>query len=67
MRPVSGRAFCKALERRGWAFERIRGSHHRSRGPDGRHVSVPVHGNKDLKPGTQRDLMKETGLTDADL
>jgi predicted RNA binding protein YcfA (HicA-like mRNA interferase family) len=30
-------------------------------------LSVPVHGNKDLKKGTQADLMKQAGLTDVDL
>jgi predicted RNA binding protein YcfA (HicA-like mRNA interferase family) len=67
VRPVSGKRFCKALERRAWVFEHIRGAHHKYRSPDGRTVSVPVHGDKDLKPGTQRALMRQTGLTDADL
>jgi predicted RNA binding protein YcfA (HicA-like mRNA interferase family) len=30
-------------------------------------VVVPVHGNKTLKKGTQHDIMKNAGLTDADL
>jgi predicted RNA binding protein YcfA (HicA-like mRNA interferase family) len=30
-------------------------------------VIVPVHGNKDLKPGTQRAIMKDAGIADADL
>ncbi len=30
-------------------------------------LSVPVHGNKDLKKGLQIDLMKEAGLTENDL
>jgi predicted RNA binding protein YcfA (HicA-like mRNA interferase family) len=28
---------------------------------------VPVHGNQDLKPGTQRSIMRDAALTDADL
>jgi predicted RNA binding protein YcfA (HicA-like mRNA interferase family) len=67
VKPVPGKAFCKALERRGWVLRNIRGSHHKYEGPDGRIVSVPVHGNKGLKPGTQRALMRQTGLTDDDL
>ncbi len=67
MRPVSGKTSCKALERYGWVFRQIRGSHHRYEGPGGRVVSIPVPENKDLKPGTQRTLMRQTGLTDADL
>jgi predicted RNA binding protein YcfA (HicA-like mRNA interferase family) len=27
---------------------------------------VPVHGNQDLKPGTQRSIMRDAGLTEAD-
>jgi hypothetical protein len=32
-----------------------------------RRTIVPVHGNQDLKPGTQRAIMRDAGLTDADL
>lgn len=28
---------------------------------------MPVHDNQDLKPGTQRSIMRDTGLTDAEL
>ena len=30
-------------------------------------LSVPVHGNKDLKKGLQADLMKQAELTEDDL
>ncbi|HJT35820.1 MAG TPA: type II toxin-antitoxin system HicB family antitoxin [Pirellulales bacterium] len=30
-------------------------------------VVVPVHGNKDLKPGTQHGIMRDAGLTEQDL
>jgi predicted RNA binding protein YcfA (HicA-like mRNA interferase family) len=30
-------------------------------------VTVPVQGSKTLKTGTQRGIMKDAGLTDADL
>lgn len=33
----------------------------------GQQTTVPVHGNTDLKPGTQRSIMRDAGLTDADL
>ena len=68
MKRVSGKQMCKALERKGWVLDHVRGSHHVYRGPDGRtKVSVPVHGNQTLKPGTQHGIMKDAGLTDADL
>jgi predicted RNA binding protein YcfA (HicA-like mRNA interferase family) len=68
MKPVSGRRMCKALEARGWTLARIEGSHHvYTRDDSPRNIPVPVHGNRDLKPGTQRAIMRQAGLTDADL
>jgi predicted RNA binding protein YcfA (HicA-like mRNA interferase family) len=65
---ISGKRMCRVLEQHGWTLARINGS------PDiyrhaatGRRTVVPVHGNQDLKPGTQRDIMRDAGLTDDDL
>jgi len=30
-------------------------------------LSIPVHGNRDLPTGTLRSLLKDDGLTEADL
>jgi predicted RNA binding protein YcfA (HicA-like mRNA interferase family) len=66
MRSVSGREFGKILERKGWTLLRVAGSHHHyGRGTD--RVVIPVHGNRSLKLGLQRDLMKHAGLTEDDL
>lgn len=68
MKPVSGKRLCKILEAKGWTLLRVRGSHHyygRAEMPDP--VNVPVHGNRQLKQGTQRSIMRTAGLTDADL
>jgi predicted RNA binding protein YcfA (HicA-like mRNA interferase family) len=68
VKPVSGKRMCKILESRGWRLVRISGSHHIYRDPDSGHrTSIPVHGNNDLKPRTQRSIMRDAGLTDADL
>lgn len=67
MKAVSGKDMCRALEQRGWLLDRIRGSHHIYKNSSGSRVSVPVHGNKSLKPGTQRAIMKDAGLTEAEL
>jgi len=68
MKPLSGKDFCKALERAGWTLDRIKGSHHIYTRPGAlRPLPVPVHGNKTLKTGTQRSLMREAGLSDEDL
>ena len=68
MKPVSGKRMCRVLEENGWVLVRIRGGHHAYQKPDhAGNIIVPVHGNKDLKPGTQHDIMKDAGLTQKDL
>jgi predicted RNA binding protein YcfA (HicA-like mRNA interferase family) len=58
---------CRILESRGWRYVRSRGSHRLYRHGDSPElINVPIHGG-DLKPGTQRDIMKKAGLTEADL
>jgi len=59
---------CRVLEERGWTLARINGSHHIYRhAATGRRTVVPVHADQDLKPGTQRGIMRDAGLTDDDL
>ena len=68
MKTVSGKRMCRLLEDRGWQLARITGSHHIYRDPaTRRRATVPVHANADLKPGTQRSIMRQAGLIDADL
>jgi predicted RNA binding protein YcfA (HicA-like mRNA interferase family) len=68
MKPVSGKRMCKVPEARGWVLVTIRGSHHYYvRAGDPTKISVPVHGNRDLRPGTQKDIMHRVGLNDEDL
>jgi predicted RNA binding protein YcfA (HicA-like mRNA interferase family) len=68
MKPVSGKRMCRLLEKRGWYLDRIRSSHHVYRNPEtGRSVTVPVHRNADLKPGIQRSIMRDAGISAADL
>jgi predicted RNA binding protein YcfA (HicA-like mRNA interferase family) len=67
MTPVSGKRLARALVRAGWILIRTKGSHRTYQAPDGvTLVTVPYH-SKDLKPGTQRSIMKATGLEDDDL
>jgi predicted RNA binding protein YcfA (HicA-like mRNA interferase family) len=67
MKRVSGRQMVRVLEQRGWVVVRTKGSHHRLEKPGFPPVTVPVHGNRTLKPGTQRGIMQTAGLTDDDL
>jgi predicted RNA binding protein YcfA (HicA-like mRNA interferase family) len=65
---ISGKRMCRILEQRGWTLARINGSHHVYRqSTTGQRTTVPVHGNDDLKPGTQRSIMRDAGLTVDDL
>lgn len=68
MRAVSGKEFCRVLEKHGWSLLRVSGSHH-IYGKAGVSVrlSVPVHGNDSLKTGLFRHLVKMAGLTESDL
>jgi predicted RNA binding protein YcfA (HicA-like mRNA interferase family) len=68
MKIVSGKALCKILEQHGWTLLRIQGSHHIF-GKSGSNirVSVPVHGNQNLKIGLQKHLMKLAALSEGDL
>jgi predicted RNA binding protein YcfA (HicA-like mRNA interferase family) len=59
---------CKVLERRGWRQVRIKSSHHfYKKAGEVAIVTIPVHGNKNLRTGTQATIMRAAGLTDADL
>ncbi len=56
------------LERHGWELRRVHGSHH-IYGKPGVPVrlSVPVHGNRPLKAGLLRHLLKLAGIRESEL
>jgi len=57
---MSGKDFIKKLMRDGWNLDRVKGSHYIMR-RNSICLSVPVHGNEDLKPGILNDLNKKAG------
>lgn len=68
MKPVSGKYLAKLAEARGWVLLRSKGSHyHYAQAGRPGIVTIPIHGNHDLKPRTQRNIMCALGLTEADL
>lgn len=68
MKGVTGKRLCKVLENHGWVLRRIQGSHHIYGQPGNAVIlTVPVHGNRDLKRGTLRQLMKAAGLSEDNL
>jgi predicted RNA binding protein YcfA (HicA-like mRNA interferase family) len=68
MKPISGKRMCRILEAKSWTLARSTGSHHIyvTQGRNVR-ISVPVHGNQDLKLGLQKTIMKLAGITDDEL
>lgn len=68
MKSISGKDLCRVLEKKGWQLKKIRGSHHvyMAAGRKER-ISVPVHGNKDLKIGMLQSIMKIAGISEDEL
>lgn len=68
MKQITGKAMIRFLERHGWKLLRVHGSHH-VLGKKGSNVrlSVPVHGNKPLKTGLAKHLLKMAGLGEKDV
>jgi predicted RNA binding protein YcfA (HicA-like mRNA interferase family) len=65
MKVISGKEFCRLLERNGWNLVRVHGSHHlyNKLGVPVL-ISVPVHGNKPLKKGALKALLQKAELLD---
>jgi predicted RNA binding protein YcfA (HicA-like mRNA interferase family) len=63
MKSFSGKDLAKLLEKPGWQLLRIRRSHHIYGKPNSIvRLSVPVHGNKPLKTGLLRHLLRMAGI-----
>lgn len=58
---MNGKQIIAKLKEAGWKLIRVEGSHHQM-GKDGLRTSVPVHGTKDLKPGTLAGIQRQTGV-----
>lgn len=59
---MTPRQIIRLLEENGFVFVSANGSHQKFRNPfTGKTVIVPVHA-KDLKPGTEHNILKMTGL-----
>jgi len=68
VKQVSGRELAKVVQERGWQLARIHGSHHIFTMPNRRErLVIPLHGNRPLKTGLLRSLMRIAGLEESDL
>jgi len=63
MKPITGKEMCRLLQQNGWALKRIRGSHHIfGKSGEIKIITVPVHGNQNLKPGLANRISKDTNI-----
>jgi predicted RNA binding protein YcfA (HicA-like mRNA interferase family) len=68
MKSISGKDLCEILENKGWQLRNIKGSHHIYIKPGRKErISVPVHGNKDLKIGLLKAIMKIAEISEDEL
>ena len=65
--PVTGKALILALRKAGFLVQRVKGSHHFLRHPDGRTTVVPVHSGESLGPGLLAKVLRDVELTRDDL
>ena len=63
MKPITGAELCRLLELNGWRLQRIAGSHHiYAKSGERKVLSIPVHGNRNLKPGLASRLARDANL-----
>ena len=68
MKQVSGKELARTIQQRGWSLARVHGSHHIFVMPGRRErIVIPIHGNRPLKIGLLRALMKIAELEESDL
>lgn len=61
---TSPKHLIRLLEEKGFVLKRITGSHHIYYHTELKKiVVVPVHGNKDIPPGTFRSILKQAGIS----
>jgi len=64
---VKPKQLIRAMEKRGWELDRVRGSHYVMKHPgEQRRIPVPVH-NRDMAPGTLHGILKNIGLSRGEL
>lgn len=60
---MTGKEMVKLLSSNGWHVIRIKGSHHvMAKEGIPETLSVPVYGNKTLAVGTEKQILKKSGL-----
>jgi len=64
---VTGKALIAALKDTGFLVQRVKGSHHFLRHPDGRTTVIPVHSGESLGPGLLAKILRDVDLSRSEL
>jgi len=56
---LTGKELLKILIKQGFTLERIEGSHHILKRPDGQIVTIPVHTGEEIGPGLLIRIIKK--------
>ncbi|MEK7604648.1 MAG: type II toxin-antitoxin system HicA family toxin [Patescibacteria group bacterium] len=64
---VTAREIVSVLEQRGFVLSRQDGSHQIYKNSDGKRTTVPFHGSQILHPKVLKSILKDTGISPADL
>jgi predicted RNA binding protein YcfA (HicA-like mRNA interferase family) len=68
VKQIGGKDLARIFEEHGWQLFRVQGSHHIYGKPGSTvRLSVPIHGNKPLKVGLLKHLLKMAELNEMDL
>lgn len=68
MKSISGKEFARLLGKKGWELKHVKGSHHvYMKAGNPARISVPIHGNKPLKIGLMKHLLKIAGIAENEL
>ena len=60
---VTGKSVILALRKLGFDVQRVKGSHHFHRHPDGRTTVIPVHSGESLGPGLLAKILRDVERT----
>jgi len=68
MKQITGKELIKILERHGWDLQRKESSHfiYAKQGISVK-ISVPIHGNKPIKIGLLKHLLKQAGIKEDEI
>ena len=64
---VTCKALISALKRAGFLVQRVNGSYHFVRHPDGRTAVVPVHSGESIGPGLLAKILRDVDLSREEL